>query len=337
MARPFEWEGAMLTRREWLIGSMGTLAAGCVRAGARQDRPAAGSLPVLATTWEFGKKANGAAWAVLEKGGSALDAVEAGINEIELDPAEESVGYGGTPNEVGETTLDAMIMWGPTHDVGSVGCLKRVKKAISVARKVMERTKHTLLVGEDATLFAVKMGFELESLTNERSSKMWEDWVKKGRKPNHWEAEPRQPGPEKKDHDTIGMVAIDKAGDVCVGLSTNGLDFKIPGRVGDSPITGAGGYCDNDVGGAVATGNGDVMMRFLATYQTVESMRRGAAPSDAARDALERIAKKGFKIGGAVVAVNKKGEYGAAALNYALFPYAVRNASTDEIVKIKGF
>ncbi len=126
-------------------------------------------------------------------------------------------------------------------------------------------------------------------------------------------------------------------GDICAGLSTNGLDFKIPGRVGDSPITGAGGYCDNDVGGAVGTGNGDVMMRFLPSYQAVENMRRGMSPADAAKDALERIRKKGYKIGGALIAVNKKGEFGAAALNYADFPFAVRNASTDELKKIKGF
>lgn len=328
-----------LTRREMIVGSAGLVTAGCAsipRLAIGQDKPA--SLPVVATTWEFGVKANKAAWAVLDKGGSALDAVEAGINDIELDPDVESVGYGGTPNEVGETTLDAMIMWGPTHEVGAVGCLKRVKKAISVARKVMDRTKHTFLVGDDATVFAVRMGFTQESLTLERSSKMWEDWVKGGRKPNHWEAEPRgDQNPDKKDHDTIGMVAIDKNGDICAGLSTNGLDFKIPGRVGDSPITGAGGYCDNDVGGAVGTGNGDVMMRFLPSYQAVENMRRGMSPADAAKDALERIRRKGYKIGGALIAVNKKGEVGAAALNYADFPFAVRNATTDELKKVKGF
>jgi N4-(beta-N-acetylglucosaminyl)-L-asparaginase len=333
-----------LTRRQMLLGSAsGLVAAGCAGSlpplAAVQDAPA-GAIPVVATTWEFGVKANKAAWAALEKGGTALDAVEAGINDIELDPNEESVGFGGTPNEVGETTLDSMIMWGPTHDVGAVGCLKRVKKAISVARKVMERTRHTFLVGEDATIFAVRMGFTQESLTNERSSRMWEDWVKRGRKPSHWEAEPRDKNGgdgDPKDHDTIGMAAVDKNGDVCVGLSTNGLDFKIPGRVGDSPITGAGGYCDNDVGGAVATGNGDVMMRFLPSYQTVENMRRGMSPAEAAQDALARIRKKGYKIGGGIVAVNKKGEVGAAALDYREFPFAVRNPRVDELRKVKGF
>lgn len=331
-----------MTRRQMLLGSAsGLMAAGCAGAlpplAAVRDVPG-GILPVVATTWRFGVKANKAAWTILEKGGSALDAVEAGINDIELDPDEESVGFGGTPNEVGETTLDAMIMWGPTHDVGAVGCLKRVKKAISVARKVMERTKHTFLVGEDATIFAVRMGFALESLTNERSSRMWEDWVKRGRKPSHWEEEPRGDGnpADPKDHDTIGMVAVDRSGDVCVGLSTNGLDFKIPGRVGDSPITGAGGYCDNDVGGAVATGNGDVMMRFLPSYQAVENMRRGMSPAEAAQEALARIRKKGYKIGGAIVAANKKGEVGAAALDYREFPFAVRNPKADELRTVRG-
>lgn len=330
-----------MTRRQMILGSAsGLVAAGC--AGALppladvQDAPH-GVLPVVATTWEFGVKANKAAWAILEKGGNALDAVEAGVNEIELDPHEESVGFGGTPNEVGETTLDAMVMWGPTHEVGAVGCLKRVKKAISVARRVLERTKHTFLVGEDATIFAVRMGFTLESLTNERSSRMWEEWVQRGRKPSHWEDEPRDKNaPDPKDHDTIGMVAVDRNGDVCVGLSTNGLDFKIPGRVGDSPITGAGGYCDNDVGGAVATGNGDVMMRFLPSYQTVENMRRGMSPSEAAQEALARIRKKGYKIGGAIVAVNKKGQVGAAALEFREFPFAVRSPKAEELRKVQG-
>ena len=330
----------MITRRDLIIGTAGALATGgLIRSIGAQEEEGKASLPVVVTTWNFAPKANKAAWKILEKGGSALDAVEKGINDIELDPAVESVGYGGTPNEHGETTLDSMIMWGPKHEVGAVGCLKRIKPAISVARKVLEKTKHTMLVGDDATRFAVKMGFEEVNLTNARSNKMWEDWVKKGKKPNHWEAEPRKDKEEEKDkedHDTISMLAIDKNGDICAGCSTNGLDFKIPGRVGDSPITGCGAYADNDIGAAAATGNGDVMMRFLPAYQAVTNMGAGMSPRDAALDALKRIHKKGYRIGGAIIAVNKKGEYGAACLRYSSFPFGVRNDSIDKLLTVKG-
>jgi N4-(beta-N-acetylglucosaminyl)-L-asparaginase len=326
----------MLTRREMLVGSAGLLAAGCATpTGTLAVHDVRTTRPIVVTTWEFGLKANRAAWEALAAGRSALDAVEAGINVMELDPEELSVGFGGTPNEVGETTLDAMIMWGPEHDVGAVGCLKRVKKAISVARNLMEKTRHTFLVGEDASRFAARMGFHEESLTNERSIKIWQEWVDGGRERNHWGAEPREGSqPDRKDHDTISMIAIDKDGNVCAGCSTNGLDFKIPGRVGDSPITGAGAYCDNDVGGAVATGNGDVMMRFLPSYQAVENMRNGMTPTEAALDAMRRIHRKGYRIGGAILAMNKRGEHGAACLGWDKFPYAVRHEGRDALVEI---
>ncbi|MHC4605694.1 MAG: N(4)-(beta-N-acetylglucosaminyl)-L-asparaginase [Planctomycetota bacterium] len=312
----------MLTRRDLIVGSAGVLVTAAARPlFGQEEKPV---LPVVVSTWTFGRKANAEAWKILEKGGSALDAVEAGVTQAELDPANESVGYGGRPNEAGETTLDAMIMWGPAHAAGAVGCLKRVKRAISVARKVMEKTNHTFLVGEDATQFALKMGFKEEPLANERSKKAYEAWKKAGRKPSQW----------KDAHDTIGMIAVDKKGDVCAGCSTNGLPFKIAGRVGDSPITGAGAYCDNEAGAAAATGNGDVMMRFLPAYQAVENMRRGMAPDAACREALARIGKKGYDVGGALIAVNRKGVFGAARMKYATFPFAVRNPSLDDLKSV---
>jgi len=168
-----------------------------------------------------------------------------------------SVGYGGSPNENGETTLDAMVMWAPTREVGAVGCLKRVKKAISVARKVMEETKHTLLVGDDATQFASEMGFTEENLTTNFSHGLWEKWIQNNHQPNYWKGNHTYNSSiehftEKlpTGHDTIGMIAIDSNGNMACGTTTNGLSFKIPGRVGDSPIMGAGAYCDNEVGGA---------------------------------------------------------------------------------------
>lgn len=304
----------MLTRREFVAATLSMAALPKLPA---QDRKTA--LPVVVATWDFGKKANAKAWEVLAAGGSALDAVEKGINDAELDPENTSVGYGGLPNEDGEVTLDAMIMDGKRHAAGAVACLKRIKTPISVARKVLEKTRHTLLVGEDATRFAVRMGFKEEDLLTEKAKKIWEAWVKGGKKGSFW------------NHDTIGMVAVDKNGDLAAGCSTSGLAWKIPGRVGDSPIVGSGAYCDNDVGAAAATGNGDVMMRFCPSLIAVEYMRAGRPPAEACALALKRIADKGYRdIHACLIAVSKTGEFGAATLT-GPFPYAVRNGDLDEI------
>ncbi|XP_065833199.1 N(4)-(Beta-N-acetylglucosaminyl)-L-asparaginase-like [Oscarella lobularis] len=309
-----------------------------------------GSLPIVINTWPF-TNATAKAWSVLESGGSRLDAVEEGCSVCEVERCDGSVGYGGSPNEDGETTLDAMIMDGVTHDVGSVGCLKRVKSAISVARKVMEHTTQTLLVGDDATRFAVDMGFHEESLQTDQSRTEWEEWKAKNCQPNYWRDvvpdSAKYCGPyhlpgelsDSKDsshslvkgnHDTIGMIVIDNNGDVAGGTSTNGLTYKIPGRVGDSPIAGAGAYVDNDVGGAAATGDGDTMMRFLPTYQIVESMRMGMDPQTAAENVIKRIAKYYPNFEGGVIAVNKTGHFGGAChgLNVT---YSVRNQELNAV------
>ncbi len=303
----------MITRREFMEGV-------AVVAGSFALRPQdAKAIPAVISTWSFGKRANAAAWAILEKGGSSLDAVEKGINVAELDPENTSVGYGGLPNEDGETTLDAMIMDGHRHAAGAVGCLKRIKTPISVARKVLDKTAHTFLVGDDATKFAVKMGFKEENLSTEKSKKAWETWKADPKRTTFWT------------HDTIGMVAIDRVGVISAGCSTSGLAFKIAGRVGDSPIVGSGAYCDNDIGGAAATGNGDVMMRFCPAVVAVELMRAGKSPSEACAASLARIAAKGYKAGGAMVALSKRGEFGFAQLNYPDFQCAARNGTIDEI------
>lgn len=304
------------TRREFIGTTVGITLGGSL--AFTQDA----ALPAVISTWDFGKKANADAWKVLEAGGRSLDAVEKGVNNAELDPENSSVGFAGLPNEDGETTCDAVIMWGPKHAAGAVGCLKRIRRPISVARAVLEKTRHTFLVGDDATRFAVRMGFKEEPLGTEASRAQWEAWKKAGRKGAFW------------NHDTIGMVAIDKRGDVTAGCSTSGLAFKIAGRVGDSPIVGSGAYCDNEVGGAAATGNGDVMMRFCPAVVAVELMRAGRRPAEACAEALRRIETKGYKIGACLVALSKKGEFGAARIGDSPFPHAIRNAGRDEVVSV---
>jgi len=319
------------------IGAAATLSGSrALAAGTGQD--SAVSLPVILTTWAFGPGANAAGMSLLMEGGSAVDAVEAAINHVELLPDEYWVGYGGAPNALGETTLDAMILDGPTHDIGAVGCLKRVKRAISVAREVMEQTQHTLIVGEDATRFALAAGFEEENLTNSRSLLRWMDWSETGSRSNAYGDEPLERRDPLAGHDTVGSIAIDARGRLCVGCSTNGREFKIPGRVGDSPIPGAGAYGDQDVGAAVATGNGDVMMRFLPTYHAVELMREGASPDEAARAAIARIKARGYRFDGAVIAMAVDGRHGACKSGWENEPltYAVTAAGRTAEHRVPG-
>ncbi|RWS03561.1 putative N(4)-(beta-N-acetylglucosaminyl)-L-asparaginase-like protein, partial [Dinothrombium tinctorium] len=312
--------------------------------------------PMVINTWAF-EKANAAALDVLKKGGSALDAIEAGCSQAEEDISIQSVGRGGSPDESGETTLDALIFDGPSHKAGAVGDLRRIPHAISVARKVLEHTKLTLLVGDQATKFAVQMGFKEQSLTTNRSREMWEQWRTNKCQPNFWmnvkpdpktSCGPYKPLPnaypheinqtsslvDENNHDTIGIVVIDNKGHMAVGTSTNGLKFKIPGRVGDSPIPGAGAYVDQNVGGAAATGDGDIILRFLPTYQAVESLRHGLSPMKAAEDAIRRIADKYPNNEVALVVASINGDYGAACYGFGEFPFSVSNIdSTNVTVK----
>ncbi|XP_033112945.1 N(4)-(Beta-N-acetylglucosaminyl)-L-asparaginase-like [Anneissia japonica] len=313
--------------------------------------------PVVVNTWPF-TNATKTAWNVLNNGGSALDAVEQGCKQCEIDQCDGTVGFGGSPDENGETTLDAMIMDGVTHDVGSVADLRRIKDAISVARSVMEHSSHTLIAGESATNYAIEMGFKEESLSTNHSKKIWEDWKNKNCQPNyrrnvspdankscgpykptkslraatHKNKEPRfSKDISITNHDTIGMVVVDGNGNLAGGTSTNGANHKVPGRVGDSPIAGAGAYVDNDVGGAAATGDGDVMMRFLPSYQAVESMRQGMDPTSAAQDAIKRIIRFYPQFSGALVAITKSGSYGAACHGFGTFHYSVRNRNMQNV------
>ncbi|CAL8354623.1 unnamed protein product [Merluccius merluccius] len=295
------------------------------------------SLPLVVSTWRF-KDATAAAWEALQSGGSVLDAVERGCGRCEADQCDGSVGYGGSPDETGETSLDALIINGDTMEVGAVADLRRVKNAIGVARAVMEHTHHTLLVGESASVFAEDMGFPAEDLTTNTSMDIFTRWLKGSCQPNYRKnvtpdpttsCGPYRPGaatrpgtaqthsrrPQHTDiraHDTIGIIAISENGHVAAGTSTNGATHKIPGRVGDSPIAGAGAYADSSAGAAAATGDGDIMMRFLPSFLAVELMRSGFDPSVACKVAVSRTKKHYPQFFGAVICANTTGHYGAA-------------------------
>ncbi|KAK7874453.1 hypothetical protein R5R35_001545 [Gryllus longicercus] len=310
-------------------------------------------LPVVVNTWPF-TNATAKAWeTVYDKKGTALDAVEKGCTACEEEQCDGTVGYGGSPDENGETTLDAMIMDGTTMNMGAVAALRRIKKAISVARHVLHYTDHSMLAGSQATEFAVRMGFKEESLQTEISRDMWRKWKGQNCQPNFWmnvSPDPRNncgpytPNPttsvaskatnnvfDDKNHDTIGMVVIDRDGHIAAGTSTNGAKHKIPGRVGDSPIAGAGAYADGSVGGAAATGDGDVMMRFLPSFVAVEEMRRGSTPQKAAEAAIHRIIPHYPNFSGAVVTIHKDGEYAAACHGMDKFRYSVCNPTLGEV------
>ncbi|XP_030048523.1 N(4)-(beta-N-acetylglucosaminyl)-L-asparaginase isoform X1 [Microcaecilia unicolor] len=309
--------------------------------------------PLVMNTWGsvFGR-ATAKAWSILQSGGSALDAVEKGCSECETAQCDGSVGFGGSPDELGETTLDAMIMNGNTIEVGAVANLRRIKNAIGVARAVMEHTKHTFLVGESASLFAQNMGFPAEDLTTSKSLSIHSTWLNQNCQPNFrknvvpdaskfcgpyrrakqlyegkWNIPPKVLNVNS--HDTIGMIVIDEDGNIAAGTSTNGATHKIPGRVGDSPIAGAGAYADSTYGGAAATGDGDVMMRFLPSYQAVEYMRMGTDPTTACQKVISRIQQHIPVFFGAVICANATGSYGAAcckAPGFTRFHYMVYNS-----------
>ncbi len=289
-----------------------------------------GTKPLVISTWDAGIAANAGAWTILSKGGHALDAVEAGVmvteNEINC-----CVGLGGNPDREGIVTLDACIM-DDKFNCGSVAALERIKHPISVARRVMEKTPHVMLVGQGAQQFAVAEGFQLEAqVLSADAEKAYKKWLEKSEyKPvknieNSASSNTDQVGGEN-NHDTIGMVAIDVNGNLSGSCTTSGMGFKMRGRVGDSPIIGAGLFVDNEIGAATATGQGEDVIRIAGSHTVVELMRQGLAPAEACKQAVERILKakgdkaKEIQIG--FIAINKAGEYGAFALQKG-FTYAV--------------
>ncbi len=284
--------------------------------------------PIVLSTWNFGLKANEAAWEVLSKNGRALDAVEAGVKIPEGDPAERSVGYGGRPDRDGRVTLDACIM-DEQANIGSVACLEHIKHPISVARAVMEKTPHVMLVGDGALQFALSQGFKKENLLVEESEKEWKEWLKN----NNY-----KPIVNIENHDTIGMIALDANGNLSGACTTSGMAYKMHGRLGDSPIIGAGLYVDNEIGAATATGHGEEVIRIAGCHLVVELMRQGKTPEQACNEAVARVVKltanrkknlKDIQVG--FIALNKQGEYGAYCVQGG-FNYAVHDSTGNKLI-----
>jgi len=293
-----------------------------------------GRIPLIITshTNETGKNAMHAGWEILSNGGSAVDAIEKAANIIEVDPEDTSVGYGGLPNEHGVVQLDSSIMDGKTYNAGAVGCLENIKTPCSVARIIMERTDHVLLVGKDALEFAKKWGFKEENLLTEKARQIWLRWKESHSDrddwgpPDHLKEKIEESAfyggwPELEHHyGTTNVLAVDANGDVAGITTTSGLSFKIPGRVGDSPIIGAGLYVDNEVGAAGATGRGEDVIKSCASYFMVMRMRQGRSPQQACEDALQMIVDKYKAInsdyipGETFAAIDKNGEVGYASM-----------------------
>lgn len=278
---------------------------------------------VSIATWNHGLAANKAAGVVLEQGGRAVEAVEQGVRVVESDPNVNSVGYGGLPDRDGRVTLDACIM-DEKGNAGSVCFLQHIKNPVSVARKVMEETPHVMLSGEGALRFALSKGFKKEELLTEESRREWRKWLRTAK---------YRPVANIENHDTVGMIAIDQKGGMAGACSTSGLAFKMHGRVGDSPIIGAGLYVDNEVGGACATGLGELVMRTLGAFLIVELMRQGATPQQACEEATARIVKrydvKDLQVG--YLALNKNGEAGVYSIRSG-FNYALYNNGRNELM-----
>jgi len=292
-------------------------------------------VPIVISTWDFGIVANKEAWKTLEKGGRSLDAVEAGVRIPEADMKNHTVGRAGYPDRDGHVTLDACIM-DEFGNCGSVAAIEDIAHPISVARLVMEKTPHVMLVGEGATQFAVEQGFKREKLLTPESKKAWKEWLKTAKYSPVINIENKQHAPGNKyNHDTIGMLAIDAKGNISGACTTSGMAFKLHGRVGDSPIIGAGLYVDNEVGGATSTGVGEEVIRNVGSFLVVELMRQGYSPEDACKEAVKRIIKKkpetakDIQVG--FLAINKKGEYGAYAIQQG-FSFAVCNAETQDLL-----
>ncbi|HYC28630.1 MAG TPA: N(4)-(beta-N-acetylglucosaminyl)-L-asparaginase, partial [Chitinophagaceae bacterium] len=305
--------------------------------------------PIVVSTWAPNVKANAEAWTILGKGGRALDAVEAGVKIPEADPTDQSVGYGGLPDRDGKVTLDACIM-DELGNCGSVMALEHIVHAISVARLVMEKTPHVQIAGEGALQLALANGFKMENLLTPESERVWREWLKtskydptiidkllKEKNPSGAnEPQPIAGGPY--NHDTIGMIAMDTNGNISGACTTSGMAFKMHGRVGDSPVIGAGLYVDNEVGAATATGVGEEVVRICGSHTVVELMRQGMSPQDACKKAVERMIRlrkeksKGLQVG--FIALNKKGEFGGYAIQKG-FTYCVQTNAGSKVYEAK--
>lgn len=326
----------MPSRRDVLIGAGVAATAPAVPALAEDVGSAA-----VVSTWDFGAAANAAAWDVRRRGGTAVDMVEAGARVPEADPTNHSVGFGGYPDRDGHVTLDAVIM-DQAGNVGAVCALEDIVHAVSVARAVMEKTPHTMLVGDGARSFAIDQGFALTNLLTSEAEAAWREWLvtadyapRANSENTDWRSTPGGPG----NHDTIGILAVDGQGRLGGACTTSGLAFKMRGRVGDSPLAGAGLWVEPGVGSATATGVGEDVVRVAGSHSVVEAMRAGAAPVDACRQVLERLVRlRGTALAGhqvALLAMDVRGRVGG----YALLPgftFAVTNTAGETRIERAG-
>jgi N4-(beta-N-acetylglucosaminyl)-L-asparaginase len=300
---------------------------GGLQASAGQAAGSSGVFRVVASG--NGLRATDKAMEIMKKGGDPLDAVVAGVNIVEEDPNDMSVGFGGLPNEEGEVELDASVMHGPTHASGAVAALKYIKTPSKVARLVMERTNHCLIVGEGALKFALAYGFPKENLLTDRARELWLRWRENLSDRDNWLPPASKKLPAELQayvatYGTINCLALDERGNLSGVTTTSGISWKRPGRVGDSPIIGAGLYVDNDVGAAGSTGFGEANIMNVASFQVVTFMTQGMSPEQACLKALERVADKAKRhprltgpdgrpnFGMSYYALNKKGEFGSA-------------------------
>ena len=338
------------SRRKFLkyaaVGSAASFGSTGVFAAIGQAPKVKKNNPVVVSTWDFGKTANVGAWEVLRKGGRALDAVEAGVRIPEADPANQTIGYGGLPDRDGKVTLDACIM-DEKYNCGSVMCLEYIMHPISVARLVMEKTPHIILTGEGALQFALANGFKKQNLLTPESEKAWKEWMKSSNYNPEMNIEnklfekgkdPMPGGPT--NHDTIGMMAMDAGGNLSGACTTSGLAYKMHGRVGDSPVIGAGLYVDNEVGAATSSGVGEEVIRIVGSHLVVELMRHGMGPEMACREAVNRIIlrspEKSKTIQVGFVALNKQGEYGGYSLQPG-FSFSVKSHKVEQVFKAKSY
>lgn len=280
--------------------------------------------PMVISTWRHGIEANEAAMEVIIQGGRAIDAVEAGVKIPEADPKNTSVGLGGFPDREGKVTLDASII-DEKGNCGSVAFLEHIVHPISVARLVMEKTPHVMLVGDGALQFALANGFQKQNLLTKKAKQVWKKWLKDSQ---------YKPIPNIENHDTIGLIAIDSHGDIAGACTTSGMANKMRGRVGDSPIIGAGLFVDNEVGGATATGTGELVIRTVGSFLVVELMRNGYSPQKACEEAVRRIVKMNKNLGYhqvGFIALNKQGDTGAYCLRPG-FDYALYRNDKNELI-----
>lgn len=337
----------MFTRRKFIAMSAITSVVALIgrKVQTSHGGPTVKKIPVVISTWDAGREANRAAWTVLGNGGRALDAVEAGVKVTEASQ-NCCVGLGANPDRDGFVTLDACIM-DEFSNCGSVAFLERIKHPVSVARRVMEKTPHVMLVGAGAQQFALAEGFPLEKQQlSADAERNYKEWLKKSEyKPVINIENSGKPGPSPAatvasewNHDTIGMVAIDSNGNLSGSCTTSGMGFKMRGRLGDSPIIGAGLFVDNEIGACTATGQGEDVIRIAGAHTVVELMRQGYSPEVACKKAIERIIRiKGDKakdIQVAFIALNKKGETGSYAIHKG-FTYAIKAEGIESIIPAK--